>query len=148
MQQGKLLTLFMKFKKTVTKREKKAASKKKLGKAIVFTGLIIINFILIYVAFIEKPEPIINPLSKNQVSTTDIVEKKLKTEKIEYTSFVTNKDLNYIIKLKSGAEVIIDQDKNIEEQLSSLQLILKQLKIEGKTLKRLDFRYQKPIITF
>lgn len=136
------------FKSTVTKKEKKKASKKKLGILLVFVGLVALNFTLIYAAFFEKPKPIMSPLSKNQVSSTKIFEDKLKSTKIEYKSITTEKDLNYLVKLKNSGEVIIDPNKDIDEQLSSLQLILSQLKIEGKTLKRLDFRYEKPIITF
>jgi cell division septal protein FtsQ len=135
------------FKRTVTKREKKKASKRRLGIILIFIGLLALNFSLVYMAFFEKPKPIVSPLSKNQISSNATVEKKLKERNIVYTSFTTEKDLNYKIKLESGGEVIIDSGKNIDQQLSSLQLILKQLKIEGKALKRLDFRYQKPIIT-
>jgi hypothetical protein len=138
----------MKFARTVTKREKKEASKKRLGVSLVFFGLLSLNFILIYSAFFEKPKPIVSPMSKNQTSSSQVVEKKIRESGIRYTSFSTEKDLSYKIILESKGEVIIDSHKDIDEQLSSLQLILKQLKIEGKALKRLDFRYQKPIITF
>lgn len=135
------------FKSTVTKKEKKNASKKRLGILLIFAGLLALNFTLIYAAFFQKPEPIISPLSRNQASSTGIIENKLKEYKIEYNLLSTQKDLNYLVKLKSGGEVVIDPGKNIDQQLSSLQLILSQLKIEGKTLKRLDFRFEKPIIT-
>jgi len=136
------------FKKTVTKREKKEASKKRLGIFLVFVGLLFLNLILIYTAFFEKPKDVISPMSKNQISSSQVVEKKIKDSGIRYTSFSTEKDLSYKLILDSKGEVIFDSHKDIDEQLSSLQLILKQLKIEGKALKRLDFRYQKPIINF
>lgn len=136
------------FKTTVTKREKKEASKKRLGILLVFLGLIGLNLFLVYSAFFEKPKPIVSPLSKNQVSSSQIVEKKLKESGVLYKSFSTEKDLSYLVKLEGTGEVVIDPGKDLDKQLSSLQLILKQLKIEGKTLKRLDFRYEKPIITF
>lgn len=136
------------FRKTVTKREKKKEARKKLGLLLFFVALIVLNILLIYKAFIEKPKPIINPLAQNQVSSTGEIEKKLKESKIEYTSLTTEKDLNFLIKLKGGGEVIIDSGRSIDEQFSSLQLILSQLKIEGRALARLDFRYEKPIITF
>ena len=135
------------FKNTVTKKEKKKATRNRLGLLLIVLGLLAVNFTLVYTAFFQKPKPIVNPMSKNQISSTKIVEDKLKESKIEYTSFDTQKDLTYILKLKSGGEVVLNPTKNIDEQLSSLQLILSQLKIEGKTLKRLDFRYEKPIIT-
>jgi hypothetical protein len=138
----------MKFARTVTKKQKREASRKKLAIILIVVGLLVLNFVLAYSAFFQKPKPILSPLSKNQISSNEVFEKKLKESNIEYTSITTEKDLSYLIKLKSGGEVLIDQDKDVEEQLSSLQLVLKQLKIEGKTLRRLDFRYQKPIITF
>lgn len=135
-------------KKTVTKRQKKEKSRKKLGFILVFIGLLEISLLLFYTAFIEKkPEPI-SPLSENQTSFNLVLEKKLREKKIEFISLETEKDLNYKITLKNKEEVIIDVKKDIDLQLSSLQLILNQLKIEGKLLKRLDFRYQKPIISF
>jgi len=138
----------MKFTKTVTKKEKKEAAKKRTGFLLVFLGLVFLNVFLIYSAFFEKPKPIINPLSKNQVSSSQVIENKLKETGVRYTDFSTEKDLTYLVKLDPKGEVVLDPRKNVDEQLSSLQLILKQLKIEGKALKRLDFRYEKPIITF
>jgi hypothetical protein len=136
------------FRKTVTKREKRDAAKKRLLIILVLVCLIALNIVFLYKIFLQKPNPILTPLSKDQVSSTSVVEQKLKEEKVEYKSFDTEKDLNYLIKLKSGGEVIIDSSKDIDQQISSLQLILSQLKIEGKTLKRLDFRFEKPTITF
>jgi hypothetical protein len=136
------------FRRTITKKQKRNAYKKRLGILLIFIGLLLVNFFLVYLTFIEKPKPIVSPLSKNQITSLKQIEGMLKKQKIEYISVSTQKDSNYLIKLRSGAEVILDSGKNIDQELSSLQLILSQLKIEGKTLKRLDFRYKKPIITF
>lgn len=138
----------MKFRRTVTKREKKNAIKKRLILLLIILFLLIANLLFVYKSFLEKPDSIINPLSTNQTSSTRQLEEKLKDQKIEFKEITTQKDLNYLIILKSGGEVIIDPSKDIDEQLASLQLILSQLKIEGKALKRLDFGYEKPIITF
>jgi hypothetical protein len=136
------------FRRTVTKKEKRKAYKKRLGILLIFVGLLLVNFIFIYFAFLEKPKPIISPLSKNQTTSLKQIEIMLQKYKIEYISISTQKDLNYLVKLKNGAQIVLDPSKNIDQELSSLQLILSQLKIEGKTLKRLDFRYKKPIIVF
>lgn len=135
-------------KKTITKRQKKEKSRKKLGLILIFIGLIQISVLLFYIAYLEKKTAPLSPLSKNQTSFNLLIEKKLKEKRIEIISLETEKDLNYKIILKNGEEIIFDRNKNIDGQLSSLQLILNQLKIEGKALKRLDFRYQKPIISF
>ena len=134
--------------KTVTKKQKKEASKKRTGIFLIFIGLVLIVVSLFYTTFFEKvPEPI-SPLSKNQTSVNSIIEKTLKSKNIPFISIETSKDLSLIIKLSKDSEVVIDPNKDIDGQLSSLQLILSQLKIEGKLFKRLDFRYQKPIISF
>ena len=134
--------------KTVTKKQKKEASKKRTGTFLIFIGLVLIVVSLFYTAFFEKVPKPISPLSKNQTSVNSIIEKTLKSKNIPFISIETSKDLSLIIKLSKDSEVVIDPNKDIDQQLSSLQLILSQLKIEGKLFKRLDFRYQKPIISF
>lgn len=134
--------------KTVTKKQKREASKKRIGAFLIFIGLVLITVLLLYAVFFEKVPKPISPLSKNQTSANSIIEKTLKSKNISFISIETAKDLNLIIKLGKDSDVILDPNKDIDQQLSSLQLILSQLKIEGKLFKRLDFRYQKPIISF
>ncbi|EKD85931.1 MAG: hypothetical protein ACD_37C00574G0002 [uncultured bacterium] len=134
--------------KTITKRQKKEASKKKLGTVLVFIGLFMIALSLFFTAYLEKKPKPLSPLSKNQKSVNTAVEESLKKKNISFQSIDTANDLSIVVKLDKNKEVVIDPDKDIGEQLSSLQLIIAQLKIEGKSFKRLDFRYQKPIITF
>lgn len=131
-----------------TKRERKMLAKFRLGSLLVIVGLFMIAISLFYTRYLEeKPEPI-SPLSKNQTTTNLSLEKKLKEKNITYVLIETNKDLSYRVVLNDKSEVIIDPKKNIDQQLSSLQLIIQQTKIEGKAFRRLDFRYQKPIIAF
>ena len=42
--------------------------------------------------------------------------------------------------------VLFNSEKNIDLQLDSLQLILSRSKIEGKTIKKIDLRFDKPVI--
>jgi hypothetical protein len=134
--------------RSLTKKQKKEKSRKKLGVGLIFLGLAVIALMLFYLAFLEKDPPVINPLSKDQTSTAKTITKILKEKGIDYQDLETTQDLKYRIKFEKSAEAIIDPRKDVEEQISSLQLILSQLKIEGKTFKRLDFSYQKPIISF
>ena len=134
--------------KILTKKQKKEISRKKLAIVLIITGLFIVAILLSYVAFLEKDPVYLSPLSKDQTSVSSTIKKSLKEKKIEYVSLQTSKELNYVIKFDKDSEAIIDPKKDIDQQLSSLQLILSALKIEGKTFKRLDFRYQKPIISF
>lgn len=134
--------------KTITKKQKKERSRKKLAAALIFIGLSVISVFLFYVAFFQKEPLFVSPLSKDQTSGITKVEKIFNEKRIHYESLTISKDLNYIVKLDEKSEVIIDHKKDVFDQISSLQLILSQLKIEGKAFKRLDFRYQNPIISF
>lgn len=134
--------------RTLTKKQKKHNFRKRLAVGIFFSGLVVGVAALFYLAFFQKPPEFLNPLSKDQTSAGIKIAQVLKEKNILYKSVTTSKDLTYKIMLSKDSEVIIDPKKDIELQLSSLQLILKRLKIEGKTFRRLDFRYQKPIISF
>lgn len=50
--------------------------------------------------------------------------------------------------LKTGPKVLISLDKNIKEQVDSLQLILERAKIEGKQIELIDLRFDKPVISY
>lgn len=50
--------------------------------------------------------------------------------------------------LKTGPKVLISLDKNIKEQVESLQLILERAKIEGKQIQLIDLRFDKPVINY
>lgn len=67
---------------------------------------------------------------------------------IAFTSVESANDSSYLVNLKDGGQVIITQNKNVQNQISSLQLILSRLTIEGKRFKSLDFRYDKPVVLF
>lgn len=134
--------------RTITKKQKKEASKKKIAVLLIFIGLVLISISFFYTAFLEKKPDLINPLSKNQSTDIKRLEKKLKEYEFNFISISTDKDLSYIVKLDDKREVVLDSDKDIDRQLSSLQLIITQLKIDNKAFKRLDFRYKNPVITF
>lgn len=132
--------------KIVTKKEKKKVTKKKFSVILIIIGLLLIVVPLFYFALLEDKPIYINPLAKDQTSKNMQIEKMLKSKNIEFISVSTANDLSYVIKLNNESEVIIDPNKDLAQQLSSLQLITSQLKIEGKAFKSLDFRYKKPII--
>jgi cell division septal protein FtsQ len=134
--------------RTITKRQKKERSRKRLGAIFVVLGLFIIALFLSYAAFFDKGPIFVSPLSKNQETSITRVEELLKENGIQYESIESGEDRTYLVKLDKKSEVILDSKQKVDEQISSLQLILRQLKIEGRTFKRLDFRYQKPVISF
>lgn len=49
--------------------------------------------------------------------------------------------------LHSGISIIIGSNRSAEDIVSSLQTILKTITIEAKTVKEIDFRFEKPFIS-
>lgn len=116
---------------------------------ILFIFLVIISIAFFYVAylsFIKKPF-IISPLGKEGISKTQIISESLLKKQIFYSSIEIASD-SYLVNLSDGGQVILSPSKDIEVQISSLQLILKRLTIEGKRIKKLDFRFDKPVLVF
>lgn len=81
-----------------------------------------------------------NPIIKD-------IKKALSKNNIAF-SYVSFADSSYLILLSGGEEILFSQKKKIDEQVASLQLVLSRLTIEGKRFRRLDFRFDKPVITF
>jgi cell division septal protein FtsQ len=52
------------------------------------------------------------------------------------------------IELSSGVAVLLNTQANLAQEEETLQLILGQAKIEGRTPRQIDLRYQKPIINY
>ena len=50
--------------------------------------------------------------------------------------------------LKDGEEVVFSLKKEIQVQVDSLQFILSRSKIEGKEIKKIDLRFDKPVVSY
>lgn len=50
--------------------------------------------------------------------------------------------------LKNGPLVIFTSQKDLESQVTSLQIILERFKIEGRKVRKIDFRFDKPVISY
>ena len=130
-----------------TKKTKKQNRRKRILVFIFFLGYISLFLLLTGFVWVEKLFPkasLISPVStQSQKSLGAILDKK----NISYES-VEKLDGYYLVKIKDGGEVLISDKKDLTEQVSSLQLIVSRLKIEGKKFKRLDFRFDRPVIKF
>lgn len=80
-----------------------------------------------------------DPLSKN---VSDLLSKN----NIPFSSVSLSTNSAILVQLKDGQEVLLSSEKPLPLQISSLQLVLSRLTIEGKRFTRLDFRFDKPII--
>ena len=81
-------------------------------------------------------------------SSQDQLTKGLAKAKIETTEIKRSEQSTFTVKLKRGGEVIFSAKKDIGEQIASLQYILSHLTMEDRQFKRLDLRYDKPVIVF
>ena len=101
--------------------------------------------------FFSQSQNFISPLSKSFVkggTTADVntLEKLLKEKNIAFSFLSPVDDASYLVSLTSGEEIVFSAHKPLSVQVSSLQLIVSRLTIEGKRIGRLDFRYDKPVI--
>lgn len=128
----------------------------KIPKTFITFALIIIAAIaLVFLFFIftdtnytfESPLPKKN---KNLIMLNEInikIENELKRQKIDFKEIDTSNGSVFYIILADKQEVVIAGDKDIPTQIASLQFIYNQLTMEGKEFKRLDLRFDKPVIT-
>ena len=92
---------------------------------------------------------IISPLAQKYFSfESENISEDLFKAGISFSSVKRSSDSLYIITLSDGGQVIISPSKNIKNQISSLQLMLSRLTIEGKRVKVIDFRYDRPVVRF
>lgn len=76
------------------------------------------------------------------------IESALQKAGVTYEGVYSASQSAYIVKQKEGQEIILTSSKDIKMQVATLQLILSKLTIEGKTLSRVDLRFDKPIVVF
>jgi hypothetical protein len=91
---------------------------------------------------------ILNPLAVKNTKQIESLSKNLTSKNISFSNVEQNNDLSYKILLKDNGTVYFSQKKDLSMQIDSLQLIVNRLTIEGKRFKTLDFRYDKPVISY
>jgi hypothetical protein len=129
-----------------TNQRREKHLKRTIAAYILLLGLIglLVLFLNMY-RNIKKPL-FISPIGKIDVNIT-FVEKILKGKSILFSKITLLNDI-YLIDLQIGGQVRISQNKDLNQQISSLQRILNQLTIEGKSFKNIDFRFNEPVVSF
>lgn len=102
----------------------------------------------------SKPYLYLSPLADNPDKlTTSVAGPKLqqisaslREHHINFDKVEIKSDTTFSVLLKNGGIVMLTSGKSIEQQVSSLQLILDRLTMEGKHFASLDFRYAKPVV--
>lgn len=105
--------------------------------------------------FLRKT-PYISPLPTMPASSKPTVQaitfqdkliKRLQSANISFSTLSASSDGSLIID-KDEAEIVFDPTADLDRQVTSLQLILTRLTIEGRRFTRLDLRFDNPIIVF
>lgn len=94
---------------------------------------------------VDKPL-FISPIGKKNIDVKK-VEKTLKDNNILFSQ-VLFADSSYRVIIPNNGQVRLSSKKDISKQVASLQRILRELTIEGKPFKSIDFRFNEPIISF
>lgn len=74
------------------------------------------------------------------------VKKQLSVKKIEYKDIKSYNNYFLVTLKEDNSQIYISVQKDIPAQIASLQLIRTRLTMEGKGIKALDLRYDKPVI--
>jgi len=120
--------------------------KRKVALYILLLGILGIFAFFLNTFLVSRKPLFISPIGKIKVDLTS-VEKILKENNILFSQ-VSVSDYSYLINIQNNGQVRLSQDKDINKQISSLQKILREITIEGKPFKSIDFRFSEPVISF
>ncbi len=115
---------------------------------ILLLGLISTFFAYLYINFYIGTYGFISPLSQNKETLLVKVEDELTKHNISFGKVLLNSDGSLSVKLRDESEIIFSSKRSVKSQITSLQLMLSRLTIEGKKLKSLDFRFDNPVVSF
>lgn len=108
--------------------------------------VLILNLIFPKASWFRKPI-VINPVIRNSDIEGSKIGRLLSNASIPFSSINSVQDY-FDIELNGSGRVYMSYKKDINSQISSLTAILKQLTINGKGFKLIDFRFDKPVIVF
>lgn len=128
-------------------RGNKRGKKRVLAIFIIFALFSSILVVILYSSFLTKTQTFISPLALDNQNIAKTLEKLLFDSEIEFSSVTFRSPSSYLVKFKEDGEAIFSLEKDFKKQIASLQAVLKQLTIEGKRISRIDFRFDKPVIT-
>jgi hypothetical protein len=129
-----------------TKLKRKRQSNKKFAVYILTIIVLGVSAFFLNIFFTSRRPLYISPVGKINIDKTS-VEKILKESGIPFSSVILSGNI-YLINIQNNGQVKLSWNKNIHEQTTSLQRILRELTIEGKPFRSIDFRFSEPIISF
>ena len=121
-------------------------------------GIFMITLVSLFIIkFISHSSSLISPIGKayssvvNTIMSQDNNENEIRKKFSDHNMTITSlqqTDSDITITSDKNATYIFDKKKKIPEQITSLQLILSRLTIEGKQASKIDFRFNNPVVTF
>lgn len=87
-------------------------------------------------------------ITQNNLNTALKIVNLSQYNNIRIVDIVPLDENTVLLMLDQGTQVIVDSNSQAEEIVSSLQMIIKRFTIEGKILTKIDFRFDKPVISF
>jgi len=129
------------------KRQKRKWSKRKvIGFILVFLGVCgMVSIMFCQGNFVLYKKGILSPISDQEPRTVELA-KALNGLGIEIKGRILDNKGTLVVFLATGEEVWFEKDKSVEKQAASLQMILSRFRMEGKKVKKIDLRFEKPII--
>lgn len=83
-----------------------------------------------------------------EISLKEILLNQIKSLDQDLAGEISEEDNFFAVVLSRGTKIFFPKKENLEFELASLQLILGNIKIEGKWPRIIDLRFSKPIIKF
>lgn len=105
---------------------------------------VVLSFVFSPEMAILSPTPVLS--AKDANNTVKIIEAELKRQQLKASSIDSSSDL-ITVTLETEQVLLLSPERDIKKDLASLQLIMRQLTMEGKRFTRLDLRFDKPVIT-
>lgn len=114
----------------------------------IFLGILAVSVVVIFVkeVKIEKIKIVAPIIVQNPVHYLDEL---LKKQNLIIEDSPIASDSALLVRLsKDQIEVWFNSNKDLSLQVSSLQIVLDRLKIEGRVAKRIDLRFKDPIVVY
>lgn len=144
--------------KRVLKKHKKQRSKLTTIVYLCISAIVGIFGYSLYLLFtlfsqpiITRPIPTRTTVLGERVVYTAVqteIEELVKEKQISYKTIEKIDNVSYRMQLLTNAEVFFTTDRNLTEQITSLQVILTRTTMEGRHFTRLDLRFDKPVIVW
>lgn len=101
------------------------------------------NFVVLLPNYFQK---LVTPIPSNDQITelTNILTER--NISVEFPLILTESAI--LAKTADGEEFWFSVNKEFTPQVDSLQIILARLKIEGKKIKKVDLRYERPVVLY